>query len=173
MVEAEQAIETAARESGPFYIRTCRPKIPVIYDESHRFRLGKAHVMRPGKDVTVMAIGELVASALEAAELLAKEGIDCRVLNMASLKPVDVEAIRSAARETGGIVTAEDHLVHGGLGSLVAQTVALDRPVPMAFVGMQDEYATSGRWDELLEHYGLTPAEIADAARGVIGRKDG
>ncbi len=173
VVEAEQAIETAARSYGPFYIRTCRPKIPVIYDESHRFRLGKAHVMRPGKDVTVMAIGELVASALEAAELLAKEGIDCRVLNMASLKPVDVEAIRSAARETGGIVTAEDHLVHGGLGSLVAQTVALDRPVPMAFVGMQDEYATSGRWDELLEHYGLTPAEIADAARGVIGRKDG
>jgi transketolase len=171
VVEAEQAIETAAREPGPFYIRTCRPKIPVIYDESHRFRLGKAHLARPGKDVTVAAIGELVASALKAAELLAKEGIDCRVLNMASLKPLDTEAVLAAAQETGGIVTAEDHLVHGGLGSLVAQTVALHQPVPMAFVGMQDEYATSGHWDELLEQYGLTPAKIADAARDVIARK--
>jgi transketolase len=173
VVEADQAIETAAREPGPFYIRTCRPKIPVIYDQSHRFQLGKAGLVRPGKDVTVMAIGELVASAVEAAELLAKDGIDCRVLNMASLKPLDAEAVLAAARETGAIVTAEDHLVHGGLGSLIAQAVALERPVPMAFVGMQDEYAISGRWDELLDRYGLTPSKIADAARGAIARKGG
>ncbi len=173
VVEAEQAVETAAREPGPFYIRTCRPKIPVIYDQSYRFQLGKAHRARPGKDVTVMAMGELVAAAVEAAELLAKEGIDCRVLNMASLKPLDEEAVLAAARETGAIVTAEDHLVHGGLGSLVAQTVALHQPVPMAFVGMQDQYAISGRWDELLERYGLTPSKIAEAAREVIARKDG
>jgi transketolase len=170
VVEAEQAIEVAARTYGPFYIRTVRPKIPLIYDESYRFALGKAHVLRPGKDVTLMATGVMVKAALDAAELLAGEGVDCRVLNMASLKPLDEEAVLAAARETGAIVTAEDHLVHGGLGSLVAQTVVRQHPVPMAFVGMQDQYATSGRWDQLLKHYGLTPEKIAEAARAVLAR---
>ena len=170
VVEAEQAIEVAARTYGPFYIRTVRPKIPLIYDESYRFALGKAHVLRPGKDVTLMGTGVMVKAALEAAELLASEGIDCRVLNMASLKPLDEEAVLAAARETGAIVTAEDHLVHGGLGSVVAQTVVRQHPVPMAFVGMQDQYATSGRWDQLLKHYGLTPEKIAEAARAVLAR---
>jgi transketolase len=173
VVEAKQAIEAAARTDGPFYIRCVRPKIPVIYDQDYRFQLGKAHLLRPGKDVTLMAIGVMVKVALEAAELLASERIDCRVLNVCSLKPLDEEAVLAAARETGGIVTAEDHLVHGGLGSLIAQTVACHQPVPLAFVGMQDEYATSGRWDELLKHYGLTPEKIAEAARGVLARKGG
>ena len=171
VVEAEQAIEIAARNPGPFYVRCVRPKIPIIHDESYKFRLGKAHLMRPGKDVTVMAVGVMVWKALEAAELLAAEGIDCRVLNMSSLKPLDVEAVLAAARETGAIVTAEDHLVHGGLASLVAQALALHQPTPMAFVGMQDQYAVSGRWDQLLERYGLTAEKIAEAARGVLARK--
>jgi transketolase len=171
VVEAEQSIEAAARNYGPFYIRTVRPKVPVIYDESYRFALGKAHLLRPGKDVTLMAIGVMVKAALDAAELLAGEGIDCRVLNMASLKPLDEDAVLAAARETGAIVTAEDHLVHGGLGSIIAQTVVRHQPVPMAFVGMQDEYGISGRWDLLLKHYGLTPEKIAEAARGVLARK--
>jgi transketolase len=171
VVEAERAIEVAARTYGPFYVRTVRPKVPVIYDEGYRFALGKAHLLRPGKDVTLMAIGVMVKPALDAAELLAGEGIDCRVLNMASLKPLDEEAVLAAARETGAIVTAEDHLVHGGLGSVVAQTVVRRHPVPMAFLGMQDQYGTSGRWDELLKHYGLTPEKIAEAARGVLARK--
>jgi transketolase len=171
VVEAEQAIEAAARTYGPFYIRTVRPKVPVIYDESYRFALGKAHLLRPGKDVTLMAIGVMVKAAVDAAELLAGEGIDCRVLNMASLKPLDEDAVLAAARETGAIVTAEDHLVHGGLGSIIAQTVVRQQPVPMAFVGMQDEYGISGRWDLLLKHYGLTPEKIAEAARGVLARK--
>jgi len=171
VVEAEQAVEAAARTYGPFYIRTVRPKVPVIYDESYRFALGKAHLLRPGKDVTLMAIGVMVKAAVDAAELLAGEGIDCRVLNMASLKPLDEDAVLAAARETGAIVTAEDHLVHGGLGSIIAQTVARHQPVPMSFVGMQDEYAISGRWDLLLKHYGLTPEKIAEAARGVLARK--
>jgi transketolase len=171
VVEAEQAIEVAARTYGPFYVRTVRPKTPVIYDEGYRFALGKAHLLRPGKDVTLMAIGVMVKAALDAADLLAGEGIDCRVLNMASLKPLDEEAVLAAARETGAIVTAEDHLVHGGLGSVVAQTVVRRHPVPMAFVGMQDQYATSGRWDQLLKHYGLTPEKIAEAARGALARK--
>jgi transketolase len=171
VVEAEQAIEVAARTHGPFYVRTVRPKVPVIYDDHFRFALGKAPLLRPGKDVTLMAIGVMVKAALDAADLLAGDGIDCRVLNVASLKPLDEEAVLAAARETGAIVTAEDHLVHGGLGSVVAQTVVRRQPVPMAFVGMQDQYGTSGRWDELLKHYGLTPEKIAEAARGVLARK--
>jgi len=173
VVEAEQAIEVAARTLGPFYVRCVRPKTPVIYDESHEFQLGKAHLTRPGRDVTVMAIGVMVWKALEAAELLASQGIDCRVLNLASLKPLDVEAVLAAARETGAIVTAEDHLVHGGLASLVAQTLALHQPTPMAFIGMQDQYAVSGRWDQLLERYGLSAEKIAEAARSVVARKRG
>ncbi len=171
VVEAEQAIETAARSYGPFYIRTIRPKVPVIYEDNHRFELGKWHQLRPGSEVTVIAVGVLLKAALDAAELLAQEGIDCRVLNAASLKPADEEAVVAAAAETGAIVTAEDHQVHGGLGSLVAQLTARERPVPMAFVGMQDRYGTSGRWDQLLEHFHLTPAAIAEAARNVISRK--
>ena len=171
VVEAEQAIEVAARTHGPFYIRTGRPKTPLIYDDGFRFTLGKAHLLRPGKDVTLMAIGVMVKAVLDAAELLAREGIDCRVLNMASLKPLDEKAVLAAARETGAIVTAEDHLVHGGLGTVVAQTVVREHPVPMALVGMQDQYATSGRWDQLLKHFGLTPEKIAEAARGVLARK--
>jgi len=171
VVEAEQAIEAAARSYGPFYIRVVRPKIPVIHDGSYRFQLGKANLLRPGSDVTVMASGVMVKAALDAAELLAADGIDCRVLNMASLKPLDEEAVLAAAAETGAIVTAEDHLIHGGLGSLVAQCVATQRPVPMAFVGMDDRYGTSGRWDQLLEHFGLTPQRIAEAAKETLARK--
>ena len=171
VVEAEQAIETAARDYGPFYIRTVRPKTAVIYDESHRFELGRWHLLRPGSHVTVMACGVLVKAALDAAELLAQEGIDCRVLNASSLRPMDRQAVLAAATETGAIVTAEDHLVHGGLGGLVAETLARERPVPMAFVGMEDRYGTSGHWDELLEYFHLTPARIAEAAREVIARK--
>ncbi len=171
VVEAEQAIEAAAHAFGPFYLRTVRPKTPVIYENGYRFELGKWHLLRPGSDVTVIAVGVLVKAALDAAELLAAEGIDCRVLNAACLKPADTEAVLAAAAETGAIVTAEDHQVHGGIGSLVAQTVARHSPVPMAFVGMQDRYGTSGRWDELLEHFQLSPRAIAEAAREVLTRK--
>jgi transketolase len=170
-VEAQQAIEIAARNDGPFYIRTLRPKTPIIYDESYHFQLGKWDRLRDGRDVTLIAIGELVKSALDAAETLASEGIEARVLNAASLRPMDKDALLSAARETGAIVTAEDHFVLGGLGSLVAATLAEERPVPIEYVGMRDRYGTSGTWEELLEHFGLTPAAIADAARKAIARK--
>ena len=171
VVQAEQAIKAAASNDGPFYIRTTRPKVPVIYDNGHRFELGKWDMLRTGSDVTVIAIGVLLQAALDAADLLAREGVNCRVLNAASLKPADTEAMLAAATETGAIVTAEDHQIHGGLGSLVAQTVARHRPVPIACLGMQDRYGTSGRWDELLEHFHLTPQAIAEAAREVLSRK--
>ena len=172
VVEAAQAIEAAARHDGPFYIRVARPKIPVIYDENYRFELGKAHLLRPGADVTIMAVGVMVWAALEAARLLEGDGIDCRVLNVASLRPLDEETVLAAARETGAIVTAEDHFVHGGLGGLVAELLARELPTPMAMVG-PETYGTSGRWDELLEHFRLTPQRLAEEAKAVLARKSG
>jgi transketolase len=170
VVEAAAAIECAARTPGPFYIRACRPKVPVIYEPDHRFELGKADLLRPGTDVTLIASGVMVPAALEAAETLATEGIDARVLNMSTWQPLDAEAIATAARETGAIVTAEEHLVHTGLGAMVAHRVAMTHPVPMGFVGI-DRYAESGGWQELLEKYGLTAADIAREARETIARK--
>jgi transketolase len=171
VVEAAQAVEAAARTPGPFYIRTGRPKIPVIYDESYAFQVGKAHQLRPGRDITVVATGIMVKRALDAAATLEAEGIDCRVLNMSTIRPLDRDALLSAARETGGIVVAEEHLVHCGLGSMVAQALASEHPVPMGFVGMKDRYAESGRWDLLMEKYGLTAEAIAAEARRVLERK--
>jgi transketolase len=171
VVEAEQAIRAAARNYGPFYIRTIRPKVPVLYDGSYRFHIGAWDLLRPGNDVTLIATGVLVKAALDAAAILALDNIDARVLNASSLKPADVDAIVAAATETGSIVTAEDHQIHGGLGSLVAGVTARARPVPIEFIGMQDRYGTSGRWEELLEHFELTPSAIAHAARAAMARK--
>jgi transketolase len=171
VVEAARAVEVAARTPGPFYIRCGRPKVPVIYDESYRFQLGKAHLLRPGRDVTVIAVGIMVKRALDAVAALEAQGIDCRLLNMATVRPLDREAVLSAARETGAIVTAEEHLLHCGLGSMVAQVLAGEHPVPMGFVGMKDRYAESGRWDELLEKYDLTAEAIAVEVRRLLERK--
>jgi len=170
-IEAGQAIEAAARTEGPFYIRTLRPKTAVIYDDSYRFELGRWDVLRTGSDVTLIACGELVKATLDAAETLAGEGIQARVLNAASLRPMDKDAVIAGAVETGAIVTAEDHFVLSGLGSLVATTLANERPVPIEYVGMQDRYGTSGTWEQLLEYFHLTPQAIAEAARKAIGRK--
>lgn len=127
--------------------------------------------MRQGEDVTIIAIGLMVAEALKAAENLRREGIDCRVLNMSTLKPIDEAAIIRAAAETGAIVTAEEHLEHGGLGSAVARVVARHRPVPMEFVAIKDTYAKSGKFAELLQRYGLIAKDIERAVRRVTKRK--
>lgn len=171
VVEAAQAIETALRTPGPFYIRCTRAKVPVIYDDAYSFGLGKAHLIRPGKDATIIALGVMVKPALDAAAKLEEEGVDCRVLNMATLRPLDCDAVIAAARETGAIVTAEEHLAHCGMGAMVSQVVAASHPVPMGFVGVQDCYAESGRYDELLEKYGLTAEDIAREVRSVLKRK--
>ena len=171
VVEAAQAIEAAARTPGPFYIRTGRPKVPVIYDDTYRFELGKAHLLRPGKDVTVVAIGIMVQAAIDAAALLEQEGVDCRVLNMATLRPLDEETIVAAARETGAIVTAEEHQIRTGVAAMVSQVVGSACPVPMGAVGMRDRYAESGRWDQLLEKYGLTAEAIVQEVKKVVARR--
>jgi transketolase len=173
VVEAAQAIEAAARTPGPFYIRTGRPKVPVIYDDTYRFQLGRAHGLRPGTDATVIATGIMVKLALDAAAILEQEGIDCRVLNMATLRPLDEAAIVAAARETGAIVTAEEHQVHLGMAAMVAQLLSVRHPVPMGAVGMRDCYAESGRWDLVMERYGLTAEAIVREVKGVLERKAG
>ncbi len=170
-IETTEAVKAAAATLGPFYIRLCRPKLPLVYGEDYQFKLGKAAMMRQGGDATIIAIGLMVKAALEAARNLEREGIYCRVLNMSTLKPIDEAAIIQAAAETGAIVTAEEHLEHGGLGSLVAQVVAKNRPVPMEFIAIKDTYAKSGKPSELLERYGLTDKDIGRGVKSAIKRK--
>jgi transketolase len=170
-VETAAAVRQAARDYGPCYIRLSRPKTPVVYSQGYRFTSGRAVTMRQGKDATIIAAGIMVAKALEAADLLARQGIDCRVINMHTLKPLDEHAVVEAASGTGAIVVAEEHLAQGGLGSRVAQVVARERPVPMGFVNLGDSYALSGKADELLERSGLTAKGIENSVRSVVERK--
>ncbi|MBI2917284.1 MAG: transketolase family protein [Chloroflexi bacterium] len=169
--ETAQAVMVAASTPGPFYIRLCRPASDVVHPAECRFQLGVAELLRQGDDVTIIATGLMVPAALEAAAALAGEGVAGRVLNMSTLKPLDREAVAGAAAETGAIVTAEEHLLHGGLGSLVAQAVAETHPVPMAMVAIKDTYAKSASAGELFRHYGLTSTDIAQAVRSVLQRK--
>ena len=170
-IETSQAVKFAASHDGPFYIRLCRPKLPLLHNEDYCFALGKAEVMRQGTQATIMAIGTRVAAALEAADNLERDGIDCRVLNVSTLKPVDEVAIIQAAIDTGAIVTAEEHLEHGGLGSIVARVLARNHPAPVEFVAIKDTYAESGSPADLLKKYGLTAGDIERAVRSVIIRK--
>ena len=162
------ATKVMIETEGPTFMRCGRPKVPVVYAEGAEFHLGKANTLREGDDVTVIANGIMVAMALDAAEALASEGIAARVLDMHTVKPIDVAAIERAANETRAIVVAEEHLAYGGLGSIVAMVVGERKPIRLAFVDIGDTYATSGTAEELLAQYGLTPGAIADAARRVL-----
>lgn len=165
---ARAATRAMLEREGPTFLRCGRPKVPMLYEEGSAFQLGKANTLREGDDVTIIANGIMVAMALDAAEALKQDGIEARVLDMHTVKPVDAAAIESAANETKGIVVAEEHLAYGGLGSIVSMVAAERRPVRMAFVDLGDTYATSGKPDELLVQYGLTPDAILDAARRVL-----
>jgi len=169
--EVTQVVKVAAQTYGPFYIRLSRPKTPLVYASDYKFTLGKAATLREGKDITIIATGIMVASAMGAAQNLALDGVDCRVLSMPTIKPLDRDAIVKAAMETGAIITAEEHLRRGGLGSAVAQIVAEQWPVPMSFVAINDTFAKSGKPAELLKRYRLTAADIESAARSLILRK--
>jgi len=170
-IEAVEAVKTAAATPGPFYIRLSRPKTPLVYSEGYRFTLGKAVTLKQGRDATVIATGIMVARALEAAKTLTEQEIDCRVINIHTLNPLDEEAIVRAASETGAIVVAEEHLAQGGLGSRVAPVVAREKPVPMRFVNLKDRYALSASSQELLQKHGLTAEEIARAVKEAIQAK--
>lgn len=169
--ETEKAIRTAVEIKGPVYIRLGRLGLPVLFDENYQFTVGKATLLQDGKDVTIIACGLMVGPALEAAAELAKEGIKARVLNMHTVKPIDQDAIAAAARETGAIVTAEEHSIIGGLGSAVAEVLAETAPAPMERVGVRDTFGESGPPAELLEKYGLTAGDIVAAVKRVMERK--
>ncbi len=170
-VETRAATRAIHKHNGPVYMRTGRMDVPVLFDDDYVFELGKANLLREGSDVTIIACGILVAPALEAAELLARENIDARVLNMATIKPVDADAVEEAARETGAIVTAEEHSVIGGLGSAVAEAIADRCPVPLERVGVPDVFGRSGKAAELLDYFGLNRDGIVEAVRRALSRK--
>jgi transketolase len=172
VVEAEAMVAAAVATPGPWYIRTGRPKIPVLYTDGPRFQLGKADMLRDGTDVTIVACGLLVERSLRAAEALERAGISARVLNMGTIRPLDVEALEAAARDTGAIVVAEEHLTHSGLGAMCAQALAQTaHPVPMEFVGVTNRYGESATWDEVLDIMGLNAEGVEAAARKVVARK--
>ena len=165
-----KATEAMLEHIGPTYLRLGRPKVPVIYPDGCDFEIGRANVVRKGDDVTIIACGLMVGMALDAAVELARGGVSARVIDMHTIKPLDEEAVTRAARETGAIVVAEEHLAAGGLGSAVASVVTRTVPVPMAYVNLGDRYAESGDAQGLLEKYGLTSAAIVEAVRKVNRR---
>jgi transketolase len=165
------AVQAATDYVGPVWLRSSRIAMPVIYSDDLHFTIGKAITALEGRDLTIIANGMMVAAGLDAAQALAEDGIDARVIDLHTLRPMDKEAITKAARETGAIVTAEEHLLHGGMGSNVARVVAENHPVPMRFVGLEDTYVESGDPDDLLEKYHLTAADIEIKARDVLNAK--
>jgi len=164
-----QAVQALGAVRTPAYLRAGRPNVPIVYENGCPFTMGKANKLREGKDLTIIANGLMVAPALEAAGKLAGQGIQARVLDMHTVKPCDDAAILSAALETGLIIVAEEHLLHGGLGSVVAMSAARQHPVPMRFVGLRDTFAESGKPEELLAKYGLNAADIERAAVEMVG----
>ena len=170
-VEAVQAVRAAAKAKGPFYIRMSRSSTPVLFGDDYTFTIGKSATIKEGRDATIIAVGIMVAPAIQAAERLAANGIDCRVINMATVKPLDEESIIKAAVETRCIVTAEEHLERGGVGSAIAQVVVKNQPVHMEFVAIERNDAKSGKPELLLERCRLTSSDIEDAVRSCIIRK--
>jgi len=169
--ETGRCVEAAVAIQGPVYCRFSRSNVPTLTGPEDRFQIGKATVMRDGSDVTLVGCGTMVSRCLLAAETLAKEKVSARVINLSTVKPLDVATLDKAARETGGIVTAEEHTVVHGIGGAVASAVAQNHPVPMAFVGVQDVFGESGEAEELFAKYGLTAERVAASARDVLKRQ--
>lgn len=171
-VETKAAIEAVAKYDGPCYVRLGRAAVNVINDENtYKFEIGKGIVLNEGNDVTIVATGIMVDVALEAKEMLAKEGINARVINIHTLKPIDSDLLVKAAKETGAIVTVEEHSVIGGLGSAVSEVLAETYPVPVVKVGVNDTFGQSGKPNELLEYYGLTAKNVVEKVKRAIELK--
>ncbi len=169
--ETLQAVEAAADHKGPCYVRVGRNKVPTLYGRDYSFKIGKAHVFNEGRDAMIIATGIMVAESLKARDLLKAEGIDAGVINMSTIKPIDAEAVIAAARRCGAIVTAEEHSIIGGLGGAVAEVLAESAPVPLVRVGIRDAFGTSGDYEGLLKHYGISADNIAASVREVIKKK--
>lgn len=170
-LEAKKATAAMIAERGPFYLRLSRAPLPVVTKENDPFVLGKANVLRAGGDVSIIACGVLVAEALNAAKTLASEGIEARVVNMHTIKPLDIDTVIKCAKETGAIVTAEEHQLNGGLGSAVAEALVQSVPVPVEMIGVHDSFGQTGKPEELLQYYHLKAADIVVAVKKVIARK--
>lgn len=167
-VETEKATLALAEREGPCYIRFGREAVPVITDEDSPFEIGKANVLRDGKDAVLFANGAMVYEGLEAAKRLSGEGIDLMVVNLHTVKPLDQEAVLTAARKTGRVITAEEHQAAGGMGSAVAECLAQHYPVPMRILGMQDGFGESGAPDELMKRYGFSSDAIYQAVKDFV-----
>lgn len=170
-VEAKKAVYAAIEHNGPVYMRFGRYAVPVVFDDSYDFKIGKANMLRDGSDVTIIATGLMVDEALKAYDILKGEGISARVINMATIKPLDNEAVLSAAKDTGAIVTAEEHSVIGGLGSAVSELLGEKYPVPVLKLGVYDRFGFSGPAAELLDVFGLRAKDIAQKAKAAIALK--
>lgn len=169
--EAGAAIKAAVKYRGPVFIRLSREKFPVLYPENCEFEIGKAKVHSIGKDATIISCGLMVHMSLEAAEELKKDGLNVGVINMSTIKPLDTDAVLNAARNSGAIVTAEEHSIIGGLGGAVAEVISENEPVPLKRVGINDKFGMSGSTADLLKHYGLTKDAIKEAVYHIIERK--
>ena len=168
-VEAKAAVRAAIEMNGPVYLRFGRAAVPVINDRpDYKFEIGKGVLLREGKDVTIIACGITVASALDAAEMLAKDGIDAEVINIHTIKPLDEELVLASAKKTGRVVTAEEHTVIGGLGSAVCDCLSEKHPTPVLRIGMQDRFGESGTANELVEKYGLDGKGIYEKVKGFV-----
>jgi transketolase len=171
-VSTKKAIWAAVEYDGPVYLSFTRDPVPTIYGQDFPFEIGQAVVVRQGRDATIIALRDLVAHALVAAARLAAEGLDVRVVDCHTLKPLDVETVLQAARETGAIVTAENNVIFGGLGSAVAEVLVENYPIPMQRIGVRDTFAESGPYLALLDRYGMSAPHIAAAVRQVVSRKE-
>ena len=163
-----------AQQYGPFYMRMCRSKTPIIHNDSQEFQVGKAITLRDGSDCTIAACGITVKMALDAASLLKQDGVSCRVIDCFSIKPIDKELLEKAARETGAIVTCEEHNVMGGFGSAVSEVISESYPVPIRRIGVQDKFGESARDNEvpqLLEKHGMTPINITKMVKEIRSQK--
>jgi len=170
-IEAAKATRLFAEQKGPMYMRTSRAALPILTKAEDDFEIGKAICLREGKDATAIACGLMVFEALQAAEILKKEGIDLKVVNMHTIKPIDRQMIIDCAKETGCIITAEEHQIHGGLGSAVAEVVVQNNPVPMKIVAVNDSFGETGSPQELLKAYHLKADDIAEAVRDTVKKK--
>ena len=170
-IEAEKMVLHEAHRKGPAYIRLNRVSTPVIYGNDYEFEFGKAIEICEGDDATIIATGTMVTEAIKASEMLEKENISVRVLNIHTIKPLDKDEIIKAARDTGNIITIEEHSIYGGLGGAVAEVLAVNYPVPMRIMGMKDRFGESGEYTHLINKFGLTAAEIVKNVKELVGEK--
>jgi len=167
-VEIKKAVHAAAEHIGPIYMKIGSPPMPILFEDDYHFEIGKGVVMKDGDDVTIIGTGTVLSKAYEAAWLLQKEGIHARLLNIHTVKPIDRALIVKAASETGKIVTVEEHYLIGGLGSAVAEVLACEYPAPVKMIGVDDQFASNGPYEELLGLYGLQAAQIAETVKDFI-----